>query len=306
MYPLLVIAVGASLLLLSAGVLPAAVSDLLERSWALLLIIWGLDILLANRIAVRGRKLSSSWIALGLSIVFVTGVITYAYNAQLGKVRDDYVETLDSIPLGDHIQGMNIRVQTLETELVFLHNPEPILNARFAGSTESQVEMAAIEDDSNIVNMSVREERPGMFPKLDAVGSGTLRVGLPFDVPINELDIANTEGRITLDLQANAVSRLSVYSGEGDVDLYMPRQGTTLGQVTIENGNLFMVIDSNIVLRVTGAPETVEVNPNEYRVLRDGVVESVSVVGTAADMTINLNMSGGTLTITSNPEQRPS
>ena len=50
LFPLLIIAVGVTMLLLAVGVLPEAIGDLMQRSWAALIVLFGFNLLLADRI----------------------------------------------------------------------------------------------------------------------------------------------------------------------------------------------------------------------------------------------------------------
>ncbi|NJL93705.1 MAG: hypothetical protein HC915_08210 [Anaerolineae bacterium] len=304
MYPLLIIAVGVALLLLAADLLPEGVRDLMERGWAALPVVIGLDLLLANRLRWRGQRLPSSWMALLLTSALLLGVIAYAYQSQADELRDDYQEVLEPIPLGEHIQGVNVQVQVLSTALFVQHSPafERVIGTRFAGSEASEVRIAAQEDENALVTLSVQERRPDWLPRLTEVGRGSLQVTVPVGVPLNNLDVANRAGAITLDLQAVQVSRLSVSSGSGDTELYMPLEGTLIGDIRLAEGNLLIVIRPEVRLRIENSPETVEVNPNNYRALVGGITESITVMGAEYDMILTLDMPNGTLTIVS-PEE---
>lgn len=267
-WSLLVIGVGVILLLLALDVLPPAIDDLLRRSWGILLVIAGLNMLLIDRLRL------GNWIALFSSFAILGGIIFFAYQTQSQEVRTDYVEEIPPILLGENIVGANIDVQSLSNTVVFQPSGGRAVGARFVGSSENNVTMSVQQDENNTVTLDIDEVTTNDIPQLDAIGRGELQVFLPTDIPIETLNFDHQDGVVTLDLRFLDVPRLDVESGSGDMDIYLPESGILIGDVVLGSGNLRLIVSPDISMRLTGAPSNTTLDGNQYQALADGTIES--------------------------------
>lgn len=296
LWPLLIIVVGVVMYLLATDVLPENVGDLMQRSWPILLIIFGLNALLIDRVRF------GNWLALVLSLVLLGGLIWYAYRIRSDDLRQDYTEILNPIPLGEHIQGVVIDVNALDATIVFRpytqeETSEPrSIGAKFTGSRESHLEVSVQEDEQAVVHFSVTEKRPDSIPNLRDVGRGQLEIYLPIGIPVQDLQFTNKKGLVTLDLRQVDVPRFNITNDSGDIDLYMPLSSVVIGDVNIRSGNLLIVIPPQIAMRISGAPENRELNVNDYVSVQGGDIESRGGL-LEFQVELNVNLPGGTLTI---------
>lgn len=296
LWPLLIVGVGVLMQLLATDVLPENVGDLMERSWPILLIVFGLNAILIDRVRF------GNWLALGISLALLGGLIWYAYRIRADDMRQDYIEILNPIPLGDHIQGVTVNVSALDATVIFRpysqeESLEPrSVGAKFTGSKESHLEVSVQEDEQSIVHIAVTEKRPNRIPNLRDIGRGQLEIYLPVGIPVQELNFTNKKGLVTLDLRQIDVPRFTISNESGDVDLYMPLNSVIIGDVSINNGNLLIVIPPQISMRISGAPERRELNVNDYLSVQGGDIESRGGL-LEFQVELSVNLPDGTLTI---------
>lgn len=301
LWPVLIILIGVTMLLVALGILPENSDDLLQRAWPVLLVLFGLNMLLAERVRF------GNWLSLGVAVALVGGVTVFAYSNRVNELRDDYVEAVGPVELGENIQGMVVNVETENVRVIFRHNDlwdDNTTGAQFIGSRESDVSIVIQEDDAGILNVTITENRPNVIPNLRDVGRGELEVYLPIGTPINELNFTNRRGPSTLDFRNVNIPRFDVVNVAGDMNLLMPRFGTVIGDVTIEEGNLNLEIPPDIPLRVIGAPSGNRraLNPNDYLSLEGGVIETRGGF-TAFQVDLRVDLGEGTINITDNINQ---
>lgn len=296
LWPLLILAVGLLMWLVATDVLPANVGDLMERSWPILLIIFGLNAILIDRVRF------GNWLALLISVAFLGGIIMYAYRIRADDMREDYIEILNPIPLGEHIQGVVVEVDTLDATVVFRpYTPEEFetqraIGAKFTGSRESRLDVSVQENEEGIVTLKIAEKRTSSIPNLRDVGRGQLEIYLPLEVPITNLDFFNKRGLATFDLRLVDAPRFNIVNESGDIDLYMPLNSIVIGDVAINDGNLQVIIPPQISLRISGAPANREINVNDYLSVQGGDIESRGGL-TEFQVNMRVNIPDGTLTI---------
>ena len=290
--PGMVIATGIVMLLLALDIPHENLADLIRRSWPVLLMIVGLNMLLIDRVRF------GNWLALVLSIVGLAVIVFFAYDARANEVRADYVEVVEPIPLGDNIQAVNVDVRVRDATVTFraADNAERAIGARFVGSTESEVRIAVLEDENGVVNLSVVEERPNAIPNLERMGRGELEVLLPVGVPVTDLTFISESGGTTFDFRALDVPRFDVEQGSGGMNLWLPLRGVAIGDVILDDGNLSIIVEREASLRVEGRRGATNVLDGAYSALADGTIESR---GGLIEFQYNLraDVPGGTLTI---------
>jgi hypothetical protein len=119
---------------------------------------------------------------------------------------------------------------------------------------------------------------------------------LPVGVPVTDLTFITDHGQTTLDFRILDVPRFDVSQGSGSMDLWLPLRGVAIGDVTIDDGDLRILIDPDAALRIEGNRRATTLNQNIYSPLADGSVESR---GGLVEFQYNLriNLPGGALTI---------
>jgi|GEM_PF-6448156 len=252
LWAVLVLGIGAALLIRALDVLPAGINDILERSWAIVLVIAGLNMFLAERIRF------GNWAAVVISGAALAGIVFFAYDAQSNEIRTDYVEAIDPVPLGDNIQTVYVTVDVLATQIIV--RPVPLgyrgVQARFVGSEMSRVSIVVQqrEDDPASVDVVITETNREGIPELDKIGRGELLVLLPEGIEIPQFNITGQSGGSTLDLSTLSISRFDIDLAFGNLALYMPSNPALIGNVTVSDGNLQMWVDPDINLRILNAP----------------------------------------------------
>jgi hypothetical protein len=293
-WPVLIIGIGVIMLLISANVIPEAIGDLLIRSWPALLIIFGLNILLSHRFPI------ANWLVLILSVGLVVVVANLAYAERSSEYRTDYRESrLDVVP--PEVEQMVIIIDVRDTRATISPSSESRqIAAQFEGSNESDVDID-VEIQGSTATITISEDRPGVLPRLQHVGRGTLNVFLPVDVPIDVLDYLGDDGSVTADFMGLNIRTINMQIERGNMRLCLPRQGIILRDtITVENGNLEVVVppDTTLSFDMGNESQRVEYQPPsieaDYQFLVGGILETRLV----EDHRILLNMNvEGTLTL---------
>ncbi|MCB9437145.1 MAG: hypothetical protein H6673_09165 [Anaerolineales bacterium] len=295
-WPVLIIGVGIIMLMISADVIPEAYGDLLIRSWPILLLMFGLNILLA------GRLRYANWLVFGLSIALVVVIARFAYAERSTQYRDDYQESWqDFVP--EEVTGIVINIETKETRVTLSHAPfgRQILT-RFEGSTESEVAIHMEIDGANAI-FTVSESRSGILPRLPAVGRGTLNVFLPAGVLIQELNYSGDDGSVTADLSALTIRRLDLVVKRGNMRLCLPNpdvNGELLvgNQIGLNNGDLQLIVPAgaDLNLGLTNTKQQPVYEPrgkeNDYVFLATGALETRGVVNNQFDILLDIAVDG--------------
>ena len=296
--PGMVIATGIAMLLLALDIPHENLADLIRRSWPVLLMIGGLNMLLIDRVRF------GNWLALALSLGGLAAVIYFAYDARENLERTEYVETVEPVPLGENINGVAVDVFVKNAAVTFRTTDlgDRAIGATFVGSTESEVSISIVEDEDGIVNMTVVENRPNQIPSLEGTGRGNLQVLLPVGVAVTSLNFESETGGTLLDFRSLDVPRFDVTLGKGNMDLFLPLRGVAIGNVTISDGDLNIVIDTDATLRVDGNRGSTIVDQNNYLFLADGSIQSLGGL-TEFQYNLRTELPGGTLLIET-PDER--
>ncbi len=277
-WPVLIVGIGIVMLMLSADAIPDAYGDLLIRSWPVLLMMFGLNVLLA------GRLRYANWIVFGLSVGLVVVIANLAYAERRNEYRDDYRETwLNYMPT--EAETLIVRIEAKETRVTLSHAPfAGQMQARFEGSTESEVEVG-LEVDGDVATFFVIERHSGILPKLPEVGRGTLNVFLPPGILIQELNYLGDDGPVTFDLSLLRVSRADIEVRRGNMKLCLPQtvaDTVLIGDVRVGSGDLQLVVapglpldldvgDTNQLEAITYVPPG---SSNDYLPLATGHLKS--------------------------------
>lgn len=243
-WPVLIIGIGIVTLLISADVIPEAIGDVLIRAWPALLIIFGLNVLIGQRLRF------ANWFVLGLGVVLVVVIANFAYAERSSEYRTDYTESrLDVLP--PEVTAVDVTVDMRETRVTISASPPNtrVVDARFAGSNESNVTIG-VEIEGTIGMVTIKETRPGVLPRLSEVGRGTLNLFLPTDVPIRSLTYIGDDGSVTVDLTRFAIQSVNMQVKRGNMKLCLPQAGSLIqDSIQVDDGDLELIIPSDTTLR---------------------------------------------------------
>ncbi|NDJ85227.1 MAG: hypothetical protein GYB66_05025 [Chloroflexi bacterium] len=294
-WPVIIIGVGIIMLMINADVIPEAYGDLLIRSWPVLMMMFGLNVLLA------GRLRYANWAVLGLSIILVVMIARLAYARQSEEYRDDYREFWqDYLPI--EVDTLVVEIDVNETRTTISNAPDARqVQAEFVGSTESNVDID-MEIQDNTATLRISESRTGILPRLAEVGRGTLTVFLPWAVEIDELNYTGDDGPATFDFTAMAIRWVDVDIGRGNVRLCLPADTTqtvVIGNIIrLGNGDLRMHVpdDTALKLNLGNTDNQPRYEPpareNDYVFEVGGDLETRVVVNNQFDVLLDIDVDG--------------
>jgi outer membrane murein-binding lipoprotein Lpp len=250
LWGIIAVSIAAILLLMSSDVLPAGVEDVLSRSWSALLVLFGLGVLLRNRLPAGG------FLSVVASVLLVAGVAFFAYSTRAGQQRSDNVQTIaQTISSGVSLLQVNLETLTTDVELALADTARTV-SGEFAGGYQSVVSVDYIEDNTGLATLTVRESMPEAFPPLEAVGRGTLRLEIPADVPV-DIAFSGADGDATFNLSGVDLERLNVDLRNGDMLITMPEYEPRSpaaqaqpGTLTVRRGDLTLFIPQTVAARL--------------------------------------------------------
>ena len=233
-------------LLHALNVIPAGISDLINRSWPVLLVIIGLGILLRDRVKF------GSLIALVVSGLLVGGMATTAFSSRTGGQRSDYTAPINQ-PVADSINLLRVSVQTLGTDVEIVRSLDTrVIKGEFVGSSESLVQTTYVEGDDNTANLTISETQPNQFPLLERIGRGRFRLELPASVPL-DVDFKGTDGALSLNMSGLSLERLNMDLIKGNalvtLPVYQPlgaRGDASLGTFVARQGDITVFVPSTV------------------------------------------------------------
>ncbi|MCL4236925.1 MAG: hypothetical protein KJ047_01640 [Anaerolineae bacterium] len=305
MWPLLIVAIGVAWLLAVAGAIPSAVSDLLQRAWPALLVLFGFDVLLGRRRLHLGRLgVEMGWIGLALTGALVAVVAVLAYREQADVARTENVQTLTQA-LGADVARIRVDAQVTRTTVTVgvAEDGSDEVRADYAGSRESRVTLAwSVEGDTGV--LTVREEARNAIPRLEDYGRSTLDLLFPAGAVMDVLQMAGDSGDVTADLTGLRVAQLAVDFGAGDVTVRLPTLDVMQGRVATRDGDIELVVPAEMALDVkldadSGEPAYVY-DSFRYDLLRDGELRRRNVPAFQYVLDVWLK-DGAQLTITDAP-----
>jgi hypothetical protein len=263
------------------------------RSWPVLLVIFGLNVLIGQRVRF------ANWAILTLGVVMIVVIANIAYAERKSEYRtENRIEKVEAIP--PEVTQLVVRVSLRDSRATLSNSVTPHqFEAVFVGSNESDLDIA-LEVDGTTGILTITENRPGVLPRLREVGRGSFDLRLPPDIPIDSIEYLIDDGPMTADLRNATVRGIKFTVKRGNMKLCLPLQGVILqDKVQIENGDLHLVIPPGTPLSFSldNAQKTVDFNPastgNEYQFLADGTLQSR--LTEEYRILLNLNIEGAIL-----------
>jgi hypothetical protein len=260
------------------GVLPDGVADLLVRAWPALLVLFGLSVLLRDRMPLGGL------FALIVSVALVGGLAAISFANRATQERADYTENIAQ-PVGATVSLLRVQVQTLATEVELVRVlAGRTITGQFVGSSESRAKPEYSEAGDSTASFILKETLPNPFPRLEAIGRGRLRLELPADVPL-DVQFSGENGNVSLNLSGLALERLNVDLRQGDALVTLPGykpkaspETAGLGTLAVQNGSISVSVPTTVAAQFTldrgGSGLQPQFDPNLYNYLVGDVLES--------------------------------
>lgn len=301
LWPLLVVALGAAWLLVALDAVPEAVGDLLARAWPALLVLLGLELLVGRRrIALAGRALPMSLLAL-LGVLIALGVIVaLAYREQGDSLRTDNVQAFDQT-LDPDLNRVEVTAALQRTAITAGPSEQGArtLSAAYRGSRGHTVTMGW-GAQAGTGALAIDETAGETIPRLEDYGRATLELALPEKTVIGLLRLDSKAGDGALDLQRLQIERLEVTLKDGSLAVTLPAGEALSGRLRVEGGNLELRVPPQVALTVTLAEGSGEpaydYDDLRYDLLRDGTLKLENTDEFQVGLTVWLE-SGATLRV---------
>jgi len=285
LWGIILLAAAGIVLARSLGVLPETVFDLTVRAAPGLLVLVGAAFVLQDRIPFSGL------IALLLSVAIVAVIGFTAYSTRESQTRDDTRQPIEQV-IAPEVTLLRIRISALATGVDILSGDAGRVTGEYLGSADNQVDVLYEQLGDNSATLTLRESEPGEFPRLEAVGRGTLRLTLPVGVPL-DVELLGQDGSVVLNMSGTSLERLNVNTRRGEVVVTLPEyeplfseQNELLGTLTTQQGDLTLFIPANVAARLElergNSGLDPQHDPNVYNYLVVGDVLESREINTAA------------------------
>ncbi|HYO89838.1 MAG TPA: hypothetical protein VER79_14410 [Candidatus Limnocylindrales bacterium] len=300
-FVLLLIAV--YMLLLSLGLVPAGIQDLVGRAWPALLVLAGLSIVL------RGRVPFSRLIAVAITAVAAVGIGLVAFQSQASQPSQATQQAIQQAIAPD-LALLRVRVNLIAADVQVLSGlTAEIMKGQFTGSAASRIDVTYVESADRSGTLTITEMRPEGLPPLDQLGRGVLELELPPDVPL-DVQFVGADGNATFNLNDVALERLNVDATGGDLVVTLPAyqpqlvpQGETNGTLTAATGSLTLFVPSSVAARLElnrgGSGIEPQFDPAQYNYLVGDVLESRTIDTAPFYLTYTLNAPHGLIRVES-------
>ncbi len=249
LFGLIVLAAAIVFLLGTLDVIPSGIADLINRSWPVVLVLFGLGIFFRDRVRL------GSLIALVIGGLLVGGMAATAFSSRATGQRTDYTAPI-SQSVADGINLVRVSVQTLATDVEIVRSLDTrIVTGEFVGSSESLLQTTYVEGDDNTANLTITETQPNQFPLLDRMGRGRFRLELPANVAV-DVDFKGADGTLSLNMSGLALERLNMDLTKGNALVTIPdyqplgaRGDASLGTFVVREGDITVFVPPTVATR---------------------------------------------------------
>lgn len=291
-WPLLIIAAALLWIVQATGTLPPVVSDLVGRSWPVLLVVVGLMLLLGRRVRF-GNTLS-----LVLSAVLVGGIVVAAYGQASGRVLTEnhkpFTQVIDS-----SVSTIEIQLRTLTTNVQIEADggaatpsgvSQSTISGEFVGGPDSVV-TSDYQIDGDRGTFTLVETQPSPIPSLASAGRSTLTIHIPSGVTIDQVNLTGQSGDMTMDISSSAVKNFTVAVGSGNLDVKLPNISGLIGDIKTGHGDATVTVPQQIAANISIKTGTdVQYSQTDYTLSIDRVL--VSKRSAAPQMQISIDAPG--------------
>jgi hypothetical protein len=246
--PIILIGLGIVFLLNNLGFLEWSIWDVLLRTWPLLLIAWGIDLLIVR------RTTEGTLITLVLILVIIAGGtwLVATRGEAPGAHRIESVQY--SLPMTDQVELMiapgvgGLCISALE--------PGEGLIMGNLGLGRGQEVDREFKENGNVANVSLGSQSRWFWPfignrgKTDEVGEYEWQLALSREIPIR-LSTDLGLGMMDLDLSKLMLADLSVDIGLGQVKIMLPANGEFNANISGAIGMTEVVVPNGLPVRIS-------------------------------------------------------
>jgi hypothetical protein len=243
--PIVLIGLGVVFLLDNLGVLDLSVWDVIVRTWPIILIAWGADLLIVRRTA------EATLLTLALLLVILVGGV-WILGVQGVGTAAPRVEAVEQ-PMGSATRmEIQLRPAVGVLRIHDLADPDVMLSGTFGLSRGQEVERE-FDQRGSLATLQLASSRgwfiPGPGSQGDQVGESEWRLGVNPNFPLT-LEIESGVGKLELDLTSFDLEELNLDLGLGLVEIRLPLEGTFTANVSVAIGLVEIVVPKDLALKV--------------------------------------------------------
>ncbi len=289
-FPLLLIAFGAAFLLSNFGLLGPLSWGALLQLWPLILILIGIDLLVARRAPLLALALELGVVALGVALVLYTSQGVPAAGAP--------GEEMVSVDREGGDRALALRFAGVAgTYRITATSLNALVDAHTNGGG---LRLGRVVRTGERAQVDLEQVQPLSGPSLFGSGrvSTVVDVNVPRDVSL-ALDITAGAGTFTIDLRDGLATEIHVSTGAGTLRLVLPRaSGDVPVQISSGAGTVSVEVPSGVEARVTGSGGVVRVSSSNPRLVAQGNVAETPGYATARDrFSVAVDTGAGTIAI---------
>ena len=292
--PLVLIFIGAVFLLENTGYLPPNFWVNLWRLWPVLLVLAGIELMLAHRIP---------WIVLaGLAtLVLIVGAIV-VNSSGTGALSSAAATTLDT-SLGDATQAaVTVRFGAGELNLDALPRSAPgrLATMSYNGPPDlaPRPHYTATGGLGHLDYQTSGRPGPGFIPFVDHSSDARMDVSLAADVPITSLIVQTGATQAHLDLSSLRISTIDMSVGAATAWVRLPENaGPTTMHISGGASTITLEVPRGVAasIRHQGGLSTLNVDQNRFPLVSDGLYRSTDY--DTATNKVDISLETGVTTI---------
>jgi hypothetical protein len=273
--PLVLIFIGVVFLLQNTGYLPPNVWVNLWRLWPLLLVLAGIELLLANRLP---------WLILACLAVVVLVVGAVAVNANMARPVTATTATQLDTDLGPASEvAATVRFGAGQLVVGPLTQPRgtQVASMSYTGPPElaPQANYVAVPGGLGRLDYQVSgRPGPGFIPFVgNRTGSPRMELNLSPEVPITSLNVQTGAAEAHLDLSSLRVSSVEMSVGAATASARLPEKaGLTTMHVSGGASTITLEIPQGVAARIQhqGGLSTLNVDQNRFPLVGEGLYRS--------------------------------
>jgi hypothetical protein len=246
--PIVLIGLGVVFLLNNLGLLEWSVWDVLLRTWPLILIAWGVDLLIVRRTA------EATLFTLVLILVILAGGVWFV-AARGGGTEAERVEVVSvALPSSDQAELL------IAPGVGYLHihpseSPDDLISGSLGLSSGQEVEQE-VREAGSVAIVNLRSEGVWFWP-LTGSKSGSGKVGrYEWELAVNtemptKIRTELGAGLVELDLSGMVLEGLEAELGVGRTEVHLPDQGSFDARLSGAVGMTEVIVPRGLAVRIS-------------------------------------------------------
>lgn len=246
--PIVLIGLGVVFLLNNLGLLEWSVWDVLLRTWPLILIAWGVDLLIVRRTA------EATLFTLVLILVILAGGVWFVV-ARGGGTEAERVEVVSIALPSSHQAEVTILPGVGYLHIKPLESPDDLISGSLGLSSGQEVEQE-VRTAGSTVMVDLRSEGVWFWP-LTGSKSGSGKVGrYEWELAVNtemptKIRTELGAGLVELDLSGMVLEGLEAELGVGRMDVHLPDQGNFDARLSGAVGMTEVIVPRGLAVRIS-------------------------------------------------------